>query len=300
MKKRSVILLAMTVAVTVARAANIDTVTAGNWTTTSTWSGGLVPTTLDQARLRHDVLVDSSVSSISILRTGRTGQPSAPTLTISSGGSLATTGNAIIADQLSGSLLINGGSLSVGDVMNIGAAASAIGSVTVDSGSLSVVNLMRVGQLFNSTFTQNGGTVQARNMSIGTNSTFNLFGGSLTLTMATNASSALQFSTVGSLLDIRNDATLNVGGNYISTLHTSVTAGWVDWSLGSSTLGNFYGTGDQTWDDGGGNYLHAFYDSGTDRTVVWTDLVAVPEPSSASLAVLAGAVLLFVRRRPMK
>jgi hypothetical protein len=290
----------MTVAVTVVQAANIDTAAAGNWTSTSTWSGGIVPGSADTARLRHGVTLDSGVSSITILRVGRTGQPSIPTLTISSGGSLATSGNAIIADQLNGSLLINGGSLSVGDVMNISGAASALGSVTVNSGSLSVVNLMRVGQSFNSTFTQNGGTVQARNMSIGTNSTFNLFGGSLTLTMATNAASVLLFSTVGSLLDIRNDAALNVGGNYVSTLDAAITAGRVDWSLGSSTLGSLYGTGDQTWGDGDGNYLHAFYDSGIERTVVWTDLVPVPEPSSASLSLLVGGGLLFVRRRLKK
>jgi hypothetical protein len=299
MNKVLVIVIAITLAVTAAQAANIDTAASGNWTTLGTWSGSVVPTTVDQARLRHDVTLSSSVSSISVLRVGRNTQTSVPTLTISSGGSLATMGNAIIADQLSGSLLINGGSLSVGDVLNIGGAASASGSVTVDSGSLSVVNLMRVGQSFNSTFTLNGGTVQARNMSIGTNSTFNLFGGSLTLTMATNAASVLQFSSVGSLLDIRSDAALNVGGNYVSTLDAAIAAGRVDWSLGTSTLGNLYGTGDQSWDDGSGSYLHAYYDSGNNRTIAWADMVAVPEPTTVSLVVL-GVGLSFVRRRRMK
>lgn len=48
---------------TAVQAANINTVASGNWTTTGTWAAGLVPTTLDQARLKHDVTLNSSVST---------------------------------------------------------------------------------------------------------------------------------------------------------------------------------------------------------------------------------------------
>jgi len=105
----------------------------------------------------------------------------------------------------------------------------------------------------------------------------------------------LTFNSAGSTLTIANAATLTLGGD-MTTAIAGFTSGNLLWATGSSTLGDLYGTGDQTFDNGFGSYLHSFYDSGAAKTIVWVDLVPVPEPTALSLALLGGLGLLVGRR----
>ena len=129
---------------------------------------------------------------------------------------------------------------------------------------------------------------------VGINSSASLLGGSLQLGALL---SPLSFNSAGSTLTIANAATLTLGGNQ-NTAIAGFAGGNLLWNNGSSTLGGLYGTGDQTFDNGFGSYLHSFYDSGAAKTYAWVDLVAapVPEPATLSLALLGGIGLLVGRR----
>ncbi len=298
--------LALTVASTVAQAANISSAPGGGlWSAGTTWQGGVVPgetvAVTDVARIVNTSLVTLNYTptyALGNVQIGRT-TGGAGNLEVTTGGVLNMTlgSNLEVGSQTVGTLLLSGGSISVLSALNISATAttSSGSSVTVNSGNLNVGTTLAVGKFALGTLTINGGSVVANTMpvgAVGINSSASLLGGSLQLGALVNP---LTFNSAGSTLTIANAATLTLGGNQ-STAVAGFAGGNLLWNNGSSTLGGLYGTGDQTFDNGFGSYLHSFYDGGLNKTVVWVDLVPVPEPTTLSLAVLGGIGLLAGRR----
>jgi len=307
MKKSALIALALAMASTAVQAANISsTVGGGLWSATTTWTGGVVPGTVgapgaDIARIVNGSLVtlNSAVPiAMGNVQIGRT-TGGAGNLEVTTGGvlNMALSSNMEVGSQTVGTLLLSGGTINVLSALNITAAAGASGSsVTVNSGNLNVGTTLAVGKFANGTLMINGGSVVANAMPVGTvgiDSSASLLGGSLQLGALLNP---LTFNSAGSTLTIANAATLTLGGD-----KTTEIAGFAGinllWATGSSTLGGLYGTGDQSFDNGFGSYLHSFFDAGTTKTYVWVDTVApVPEPTTLSLALLSGLGLLVGRR----
>ena len=297
--------LALAMASTVAQAANISSALGGGlWSATTTWTGGVVPgetvAVTDVARIVNTSLVTLDYSptyALGNVQIGRT-TGGAGNLKVTTGGVLNMTlgSNMEVGSQTVGTLLMSGGTINVLSALNITAAAGASGSsATVNSGNLNVGTALAVGKFGLGTLTINGGSVVANAMpvgAVGINSSASLLGGSLQLGALLNP---LTFNSAGSTLTIANAATLTLGGNQ-NTAIAGFAGGNLLWATGSSPLGGLYGTGDQTFDNGFGSYLHSFYDGGVNKTIVWVDLVPVPEPATLSLAVLGGIGLLAGRR----
>ena len=298
--------LALAMASTIGQAANINsTVAGGLWSAGTTWSGGIVPgetlTVTDVARIVNGGLVTLDYTPtypLGNVQIGRTAG-GAGNLAVTAGGVLNMTSgsNLEVGSQTVGTLLMSGGTINVLSALNITAAVAASGSsATVDSGNLNVGTALAVGKYALGTLTINGGSVKANTMLVGTNginSFASLLGGGLELA----ATTPLTFNSAGSTLTIANAATLTLGGNQNSAIagFASVSLNLL-WNNGSSALGGTYGTGDQTFDNGAGSYLHSFYDSTATKTYVWVDTVAVPEPAALSLGLLGG-IGLWVGRR---
>jgi hypothetical protein len=220
-------------------------------------------------------------------------------LEVTTGGVLNMTlgSNMEVGSQTVGTLLLSGGTINVLSALNISATATTTSGsfVTLSSGNLNVGTVLAVGKFANGTLTINGGSVVANTMpvgAVGINSSASLLGGSLQLGALLNP---LTFNSAGSTLTIANAATLTLGGNQ-NTAIAGFASGNLLWNNGSSTLGGLYGTGDQTFDNGAGSYLHSYFDGGANKTYVWADTVPVPEPAALSLALLGG-IGLWVGRR---
>ena len=301
--------LALAMASTVAQAANISSTAAGGlWSAGTTWQGGVVPgetvAVTDVARIVNTSLVTLNYQptyALGNVQIGRT-TGGAGNLEVTTGGVLNMTlgSNMEVGSQTVGTLLLSGGTINVLSALNISAqaATSSGSSVTVNSGNLNVGTVLAVGKFASGSLMNNGGSIVAGNMNVGdagnlTISTVSLTGGSLELTGLTG----LSFNAVvGSKLSIANAATLTLGGDKTTAIAGFVSGGNLFWATGSSPLGGLYGTGDQTFDNGFGSYLHSFYDGGAAKTYVWVDLVPVPEPATLSLAVLGGIGLWAGRR----
>ena len=298
--------LALAMASTVAQAANISSAPGGGlWSATTTWTGGVVPgetvAVTDVARIVNTSLVTLNYTptyALGNVQIGRT-TGGAGNLEVTTGGVLNMTlgSNLEVGSQTVGTLLLSGGTVNVLSALNISAAATTTSGsfLTVNGGNLNVGTALAVGKFALGTLTINGGSVVANTMpvgAVGINSSASLLGGSLQLGALVNP---LTFNSAGSTLTIANAATLTLGGNQ-NTAVAGFAGGNLLWNNGSSTLGGLYGTGDQTFDNGFGSYLHSFYDGGVNKTIVWVDLVPVPEPATLSLAVLGGIGLLAGRR----
>jgi len=297
--------LALAMASTVAQAANISSAAGGGlWSATTTWTGGVVPgetvAVTDVARIVNTSLVTLNYQptyALGNVQIGRT-TGGAGNLEVTTGGVLNMTqgSNLEVGSQTVGTLLLSGGTVNVLSALNISAAATTTSgsSVTVNSGNVNVGTTFAVGKFASGTLTINGGSVVANAMpvgAVGINSSVGFLGGSLQLG---SLLTPLTFNSAGSTLTIANAATLTLGGNQTTAI-AGFTSGNLLWATGSSTLGGLYGTGDQTFDNGFGSYLHSYFDGGANKTYVWVDTV-VPEPAALSLALLGGIGLLAGRR----
>ena len=308
MKKSALIALALAMASTAVQAVNYSSVVGGGlWSAPTTWGVATTPGSVglpgsDIARIVNGSLVtlNSAVpiamGNVQIGRnTGGVGN-----FEVTTGGilNLTAASSLLVGDQTVGTFLMSGGTINDSGRVDITASVAASGSTaTINGGNLDVGLAINVGKFALGTLAINGGSVQALRMFVGTNginSFVNLQGGSLTL--LDTLTGGLTFNSAGSTLTIANDATLTLGGD-----RTTAIAGFAGinllWATGSSTLGGLYGTGDQTFDNGAGYYLHSFYDSVAAKTYAWVDTVApVPEPTTLSLALLGGLGLLVGRR----
>ncbi|VGO20711.1 PEP-CTERM sorting domain-containing protein [Pontiella sulfatireligans] len=292
MKKGIAISLAMAMATTMTQALdNFDTVEAGNWTAAGVWPGDGQPDTNSNARLKHDVSINSVVGDTGGLQTGRGAET---TLTINSGGFLKLLyGSATIGGNNRGHLVLNGGSLTTanGNVMNIGTKAGFGGSsVTVNSGGLTVDGAIKVGAQDWAILAINGGTVSAAgNLLVGAvglaASSVDLLGGSLSV------DGSLIFGNTTDTLNIENDAVMMLSGDDWADINAGIAAGNITWANGDMVD---TAVGLKTWDNGSGSYLHTDFD-GSDTTV-WVNQT-IPEPATLGLIGFAGAVALIIRRR---
>ncbi|VGO15737.1 hypothetical protein PDESU_04322 [Pontiella desulfatans] len=263
--KKVCIGLAMAMAATMALGARIDTTGDGSWTNTPVvWSGG-VPGAADTARVGHDVTLNTDSVIVDKLTVGR---GTVGVLTISSGGNLIASNGVTIADTADGTLILNGGQMSV------------------INGGLTLGADTEVG-----TLTLNTGSIDANTLAIGTDrnapSTVNLFGGTFTV----NNAAGLGIKNGGSVLNIQNDAQLILAGDALAAIDGFALTK-ILWADGSGMAG----IGDSTWDNGSGSYLHAEFD-GT-NTTVWTN-ETIPEPATLGLVMMTATGLLVIRRRFM-
>ncbi|TSA34114.1 MAG: hypothetical protein D4R65_06725 [Verrucomicrobiaceae bacterium] len=157
----------------------------------------------------------------------------------STGAATVTSGTWAISKGLSvgqsgnGTLLINGGNVSLSGILspsaNIGAAAGSTGMVTVTSGTLEIANSLATGVLGNGTLLITGGNVSNKNGSVGfgSNSTGNVTvsGGNWTnngtLTVADSGTGKLVISGNGSV----SDTTGTIANSAGSTGSVTVTGG---------------------------------------------------------------------------
>ena len=299
--------LALAMASTAVQAVNYASVVAGGlWSAPATWGAATTPGSVglpgaDIARIVNGgwVTLNSTVPiAMGNVQIGRnTG--GAGNFEVTTGGilNLTAASSLLVGDQTGGTFLMSGGTINNTGRVDITASVLASGSTaTINGGNLNVGLAINVGKFAFGTLAINGGSVQALKMFVGTNginSFVNLQGG--TLTLLDTLTGGLTFNTVGSTLTIANAATLTLGGDK-TTAVAGFAGGNLLWATGSSTLGGLYGTGDQTFDNGFGSYLHSFYDSTPAKTYVWVDMVPVPEPATLSLALLGGIGLLVGRR----
>ena len=301
--------LALAMASTSVQAANIASLSGGGlWSAGTTWNGGIVPgetpAVADVARILYPATVTLNYTptyALGNVQIGRNTTGLVGSLDVTTGGvlNIVSGSNLEVGSQPAGTLLLSGGTINAASAVTIsGTFGTSAGSLaTVNSGNLNVGTALAVGKFASGTLTINGGSVKANTMAVGfgaagvgTNSFVNLLGGGLELVAGT-----LTFNTVGSTLTIANDATLTLGGDRTTAI-AGFAGGNLLWATGSSLLGGSYGTGDQTFDNGAGSYLHSFFDSGAAKTYVWVDTVAVPEPAAMSLVLLGGLGLLVGRR----
>ena len=261
MKKGILIGLAMAMTATMALGGRVETISDGNWTNAAIWEAPLLAG--DTARISHDVTLDSDSLLMSKVVVGRT---TPGVLTIASGGNLTVENSVTLADAADGTLVFNGGQMSVtaGGVI-LGTAATS-GTLTLNSGSVDALTL----------------DIGIENTAA---STMNLFGGTFTV----NADAGLGIKNGGSVLNIKNDAQLILSGNSLDAIDGFASAKIV-WADGSG----MEGIGDRTWSNGSGSYLHAEFD-GADTTV-WTN-TTIPEPATLGMLLMGSAGMLWIRRR---
>lgn len=293
MKKTLTSVLALAMAATLAQAANRRATVDGNWTNAAIWN--VAPTAADNAQIRAAVTVDSIVDITKIL-VGKNGGPG--TLTALAGSVVNASDNITVGEENAGALVLEGGTVDVIGAVNIGNNASTTGSLTIESGLLKFTSVLSIGNVSSGSMTMNGGSIIGNRLTYGTadglsDGAINLLGGTMTLTNIT--SGVLNARSAGSLLTIGNDASMALGGDQLLNGHLNslVASNNLAWANGTSSLGSTYGTGDKTWDDGSGSYLHAAIDGG--ETIVWVDTV-IPEPATLGLVGI-GVGLLYIRRR---
>ncbi len=249
---------------------------------------GSIPTTADEARINfggNTVTVQSAVPQVGSVRIGVDGTERG-NLIIASGGTLGTVGQIRVGasnvDNAFVSTLVvqDGGTLNVGGILWT-STAGALGNISIESGGIATgadhlwwgidgfSSISIAGSLSQSSGNFGLGTSDASTPSGGTAAVSILNGGVLALN---NISSGTSIQS-GSAVDIATGGLFSVAGDRVGTMNDYITA--------SKITGNGIA--------GGTNLSVAFDGTRTNVTVV-------PEPSSALLLGLAGA-LAFTRRR---
>ena len=215
-------------------------------------------------------------------------------------GNVAGAGN---ANDSTGTLTINSGTVTFAGVLklateNPAAIGASTGSLIVNGGSLtsSSTAVQYVGQYGDGTLTVDGGTVSfAAAISIkladqaGSTGTLNLFDGVLTAkTLTVGAGDASVVLDQGTALFDGFRTALFAG--YASDGLFSAIGGLAD----DSALAAQYSTGAGSYTNGS-NIIKWGYDSASGKTALWS-VILKPEPH-LSLIIVAGSILLAVRRR---
>ena len=247
---------------------------------------GSLPGAADDARVNfggNTVTVSSLVPNVSRVQVGVDEDGN---LVVANGGSLTSTGDTFIGnnnDNVNNSSLTvqNGGTLNVNGLFWT-SNSLAIGNVSIESGgNVNAGNHLWFGVTNTSTISIAGTLTQSGGiLGLGTNNASSATGGTATLNILDGGFLALNNIAggggsiqPGSVLDIQGSGRLTLPGDFEGTI-------------------NSYIAGNQITGNGTNGAAIAFYDSDLDVTTV----TAIPEPSSALLLGLVGA-LGFCRRK---
>lgn len=249
-------------------------------------ASGSLPSAGDDARINfggNTVTVSSAVPDVNRVQVGVDEDGN---LIVANGGSLTSIGDSFIGnnnDNVNNSSLtvLSGGSFSVGGILWSSNALS-IGNISIESGGnvtvgnhlwLGVTNVSDIsiaGTLTQTSGILGLGTNNASTPGGGTASLSILDGGVFNLNNIAGGGGSIQ---PGSVLDIQGSGRLRLPGDFVGSIN--------------SYIGNNQITGNGT-----PGAVSAFFDADADETIV----TAIPEPSSALLLGLAGA-LGFCRRK---
>lgn len=249
---------------------------------------GALPGGGDDARINwggNTVTVSSTVPTVNRVQIGVDENGNVDVL---SGGVLGSNGNFFVGNNnvnvTNANLFVrNGGIVNVGNIL-FSSNNSSTGHVTIDAGGVvNVGNHLWLGATSNSTISIAGsliqtggilglGTTDASTPSGGT-ATVNILDGGLLALNNISGNAALPSIQSGSVIDIQGTGLLTLPGDLTGTLNNYIGA--------NKIIGNGINGG-----------VSAFFDSDLNQTIVST----IPEPSSALLLGLAGA-LGFCRRK---
>lgn len=221
----------------------IQSIASGNWSSTSTWSTGTVPTSTDNVIINsnHTITLDASGNTRDLtLNSGSVLNINANTLTVNN--NLTNTG---------GNIVVGGGTLTV-----VGSAAAAgfstTGTVALNSGTINVGN----GSNYNRTFTLSsgtlaitGGTLNVNGNIVFTAGTFTMGGGAINVDGNDGTGTACVASGTN-LFAIASGLTHNVTGGTITIVDPPYTGTGSAFYYNSSTsvtwTGNTLRLGDGT------------------------------------------------------
>ena len=279
---------------TLANGANIRYQTSGDWTALSDgasagWQGS-IPGAADNARINwggNTVTVSSSVATVTDVQIG---VDESGILEVASGGVLTSSRDVIAGNNnvlATGALNVrNGGVVNVGRILWSGRTNST-GNITIDAGGqINVTSHLWLGVTTSSAISIGGVLNQTGGiLGLGTSDAATASGGSATVTILNGGLMALNNISGGagtpsilggSVIDLIQGGLLTVPNDQIGTLNSYIAANKI---TGAGVTG--------------GANLDVSYNSDSNLTTV----SVVPEPSSALLLGLAGALGLFRRRK---
>ncbi|MBS1756542.1 MAG: hypothetical protein JSU03_04635 [Bacteroidetes bacterium] len=168
----------------------------GNWNSTSSWAGGVIPGAGDDVIIADGAIITvnsaGAVANTIIIGGGTSGQ-----LVIASWGNLSTFGvlgaNQSVQVSAGATLLVNAGTLNIGNSANQRLDYTTGSKITINGGTVNLASRMTSSTTNGIIYTQTGGTFNVNTMGNGSggfasfdirnsdNSTFNMSGGSIVL-----------------------------------------------------------------------------------------------------------------------
>ena len=269
-----------------------------DWSNTANWSGGVVPTAADNARVLGDgawkpAVVTAPGAVVNTLFLGTYGHGGV--LTVNAAGTLTLDGytrigataptagksnhlvnhgqithnNYDFRSELGDSFIENTGTISA---RNMVLSMSGGSTVFTNSGDLTVSLVLRLAQTGDTVFTMEDGTANVGTLDLVEAGTghLNLYGGTIT------AASADLDGNDRHTIDI-TEGQLIIGGN---------RTGGLDWMAGLGRITAY----------GGSGTVFADYDSDANQTTLYA---VIPEPATLGLVAAVGGAVLFIRRRFM-
>ena len=239
--KISVLLLAAMLYAVTAFPLTFTAVSSGNWSSSATWSGGIVPTTTiltDQivipsgiiVTMDNDVSVSGALSSISVQ--GTLSSASSTSLTVGSLATVSGTGTLNIGNLMlnTGGVLTFAGTLTAQTITNAAASlqlaanTTVAETITLSSGAFSIISGGALAIGSNGTIVISGGLISLSGGSVNLTGTYNV--------SYTSSSSIAGLELSGSGL---NNISVNVGTGNTVTLSSDLTSSGV-LSLSSGSL----------------------------------------------------------------
>lgn len=283
----------------------------GDYSVAANWDTALVPGAGEVAAV-GGVKVATVTTTQAI---GSIHATSGGAFTLAAGGDLTASAQALVGNGSTGSILVDGGALSIGTEFALGVGGGAAGAVTVNSGSLTSLSLLGVGWGGGSgTFTVNGGVVNVNELSIGAfggngdiilnagtiSASGNFNGaiagtGNLLINGGVMSATSLNFGGAGTqLLDLNGGQLIANSGGFAAHANSTFNIGDgelifrnvakvdVDFLIDNNGTWNFDGTGG----------IRSVTQVGNDVVVT-----TIPEPSTMALMGLVGIALIGIRRR---
>lgn len=285
---------------------------SGDYSVAGNWDTALVPGAGETAAVGGvKVATVSTTESI-----GSIHMTSGGAFTISAGGTLTASAQALVGNGSTGSILVDGGVLSIGTEFALGVGGGAVGTVTLNSGSLTSLSLLGVGWGGGSgTLTVNGGVANLNQLTLGSfggNGDIIINGGSVFASGNLNGTSAGGVGTVvinGGELSA-NALAFGIGGTQSLDLNggqiIARSAGFSQVASSTFNIGDgeliFQGATvaavDSLIDTGGGTWI---FDGSGSRSVTDDGLgnitvTSIPEPATMGLIALFGGAVLASRR----